>query len=230
MSSNLLDRPSSARILLVDDHPTTLGGTIVILRQHYQEIDILVATTAEEIFSSLDKSESDLVILDLSIPERAEETARTETGISALRQIMLQYPSQNIAILSTYTKSLIRVRPEIDGHQGGFTVIDKTQSTQKLLTRVDAALNGFSDTREIKGFQPGVEMKPEWLEVLKLAFQEGLQDKEIARRIGVQTATVRHYWTKLYDVLEIYPSEERQDGKNIRTRAEISARQKGLID
>ncbi len=229
MSSNLLDRPS-AKILIVDDHPTTLGGTIVILRQHYQEIEILVATTAEEIFSVLGKSASDLVILDLSIPERAEETARTETGISALKQIMTQYPSQNIAILSTNINPLIRVRPEIDSHRGGFTVIDKAQSTQSLLTRVDAALNGFSDTREIKGFQPGVEMKPEWLEVLKLAFQEGLQDKEIARQIGVQTATVRHYWTKLYDVLEIYPSDLREEGKNIRTRAEIVARQKGLID
>ncbi len=160
MSSKLLDPVPSAKILLVDDHPTTLGGTMFILQQHYQknerEIKISVATTAEEIFSSLDKSESDLVILDLSIPERAEETARTETGISALKQIMVQYPSQNISILSTYTNCLIRVRPEIDIHQGGFTVIDKTQSTRNLLTRVDAALNGFSDTREIKGFQPGV--------------------------------------------------------------------------
>ncbi|MGC1526244.1 MAG: response regulator transcription factor [Phormidesmis sp.] len=234
MSSTLLDRPACVKILLVDDHPTTLSGTVGILRQHYQEIEqeieILVATTAAEIFSTLDHAESDLVILDLSIPERAEEPARTETGISALKQIMVRYPSQNISILSTNINPLIRVRSEIDSHQGGFTVIDKTQSTQSLLTRVNAALNGFSDTREIKGFQPGVEIKPEWLDVLNLAFQEGLQDKEIARRIGVQTATVRHYWTKLYDVLEIYPNEERQDGKNIRTRAEISAREKGLID
>ena len=66
--------------------------------------------------------------------------------------------------------------------------------------------------------------------MLNLAFQEGLQDKAIAERLGVQTTTVRHYWSKLYDVLEIYSAEERQDGKNIRTRAEILAREKGLID
>lgn len=230
MSSNLSDSALPTRILLVDDHPTTLSGTVVILKQHYQNVEILVAKTAQEIFSTLAGHSVDLVILDLSIPEDDEGSARTETGIRALKRIMAQYPTQNIAILSTNIKPLIRIRPEIDSHQGGFTVIDKAQSTQSLLTRVDAALNGFSDTREIKGFQPGIEIKPEWLEVLKLAFQEGLQDKAIAQRLGVQTTTVRHYWTKLYDVLEIYSSEERQDGKNIRTRAEILARQKGLID
>ncbi|MGC1307661.1 MAG: response regulator transcription factor [Phormidesmis sp.] len=230
MSSSLSNSASPSRILLVDDHPTTLSGTIVVLRQHYQNIEILVAKTAQEIFSALIEPLIHLVILDLSIPEHNHDSARTETGISALKRIMAQYPTQNLAILSTNIKPLIRIRPEIDSHQGGFTVIDKAQSTQSLLTRVDAALNGFSDTREIKGFQPGTEVKPEWLDVLNLAFQEGLQDKAIAQRLGVQTTTVRHYWTKLYDVLEIYSDEERQDGKNIRTRAEILARQKGLID
>lgn len=229
-SNSHLHDASPFKILLVDDHPTTLEGTVLLLEKHYQAVEVLVAQTAQDIFSTLTEQSVHLVILDLSIPETVEDNARTETGISALKRIMEHYPTQNIAILSTNIKPLIRTLPEIDSHQGGFTVIDKAQSTQDLLTRVDAALKGFSDTREIKGFQPGVEIKPEWLEVLNLAFQEGLQDKAIAKRLGVQTTTVRHYWTKLYDVLEIYSDEERQDGRNIRTRAEIVAREKGLID
>lgn len=230
MNSYFPTDSSSFKILLVDDHPTTLSGTIVVLRQQYQTVEILVAQTAQEVFANLESYSLRLVILDLSIPETIGDMARGETGITALKQIMTCYPTQNIAILSTNIKPLIRIRPEIDSHQGGFTVIDKAQSTDSLLARVDAALNSFSDTREIKGFQPGIELKPEWLDVLNLAFQEGLQDKAIAQRLGVQPTTVRHYWTKLYDVLEIYSREERQDGKNVRTRAEILARQKGLID
>lgn len=230
MDSHLSTDLSTFKILLVDDHPTTLSGTIVVLRQQYQTVEILVAQTAQEIFAKLESYSLRLVILDLSIPETIGDTARSETGIAALKQIMAYYPTQNIAILSTNIKPLIRIRSEIDSHQGGFTVIDKAQSTDNLLARVDAALNSFSDTREIKGFQPGIELKPEWLDVLNLAFQEGLQDKAIAQRLSVHPTTVRHYWSKLYDVLEIYSSEERQDGKNVRTRAEILARQKGLID
>lgn len=230
MSSYLSTDLSPFKILLVDDHPTTLSGTIVILRQYYQTVEILVAKTAQEISTNLRSHSLRLVILDLSIPKTVGETARSETGIAALKHIMACYPTQNITILSTNIKPLIRIRSEIDSHQGGFTIIDKSQSTDNLLSRVDAALNSFSDTREIKGFQPGIELKPEWLDVLNLAFQEGLQDKIIAQRLGVQPTTVRHYWTKLYDVLEIYSNEERQDGKNVRTRAEILARRKGLID
>ena len=72
----------------------------------------------------------------------------------------------------------------------------------------------------------GIEVKPEWLEVLKLAFKDGLQDKAIAEQMNVSERTVRHYWTKIQDVLEVYPDE----GKNVRIQTEIYARQVGLID
>jgi DNA-binding NarL/FixJ family response regulator len=68
------------------------------------------------------------------------------------------------------------------------------------------------------------------LEVLRLAFEEGLQDKAIAQRMCVAERTVRHYWTKIQDVLGIYPEDSKQEGKNIRIETEIRARQAGLID
>jgi DNA-binding NarL/FixJ family response regulator len=53
----------------------------------------------------------------------------------------------------------------------------------------------------------GLEVKPEWLEVLNLAFRDGLQDKAIAESMHVSERTVRHYWTKVQDALEVYPEE-----------------------
>jgi DNA-binding NarL/FixJ family response regulator len=61
---------------------------------------------------------------------------------------------------------------------------------------------------------------------LRLAFKEGLQDKAIAEEINVAERTVRHYWTKVQDALEVYP----EAGKNIRIQTEIRAREEGLID
>ena len=69
-------------------------------------------------------------------------------------------------------------------------------------------------------------MKPEWLKLLNLAFEKGLQDKAIAENMCVSERMVRHYWSKLQDVLNIYPEE----GKNIRIQTEIKARLEGLID
>ena len=48
----------------------------------------------------------------------------------------------------------------------------------------------------------------------------------IAERISVAERTVRHYWSKIQDVLDVYPDE----GKNIRIQTEKRAREEGLID
>ncbi|MEO1352887.1 MAG: LuxR C-terminal-related transcriptional regulator, partial [Cyanobacteria bacterium J06635_15] len=68
--------------------------------------------------------------------------------------------------------------------------------------------------------------RPEWLEVLQLAFREGLQDKAIAEKMSISERTVRHYWTKVQDALGVYPNA----GKNIRIQTEIRSREEGLID
>jgi DNA-binding NarL/FixJ family response regulator len=62
--------------------------------------------------------------------------------------------------------------------------------------------------------------------MLKLAFGQGLQDKAIAEQMNISERTVRHYWTKIQDVLGVYPDE----GINIRVQTGIRARQEGLID
>jgi DNA-binding NarL/FixJ family response regulator len=64
------------------------------------------------------------------------------------------------------------------------------------------------------------------MEVLRLAFKEGLMDKAIADEMKVAERTVRHYWTKVQDALGVYP----EAGKNIRIQTEIRAREEGLID
>lgn len=73
---------------------------------------------------------------------------------------------------------------------------------------------------------PSGEVKPEWIEVLNLAFKEGLEDKVIAKRLGVVPRTVRYYWSKVQDVLGVYP----EDGKSLRIQTEQRAREEGFID
>lgn len=110
--------------------------------------------------------------------------------------------------------------------KGGFTVADKSLSSKEMLTRVGWAMQGLTHTKDIKSIQAGLEFKPEWLTVLSLAFQEGLQDKAIADRMNVSERMVRHYWTKVQDALNVYPEE----GKNIRIQTEMRSREEGLID
>lgn len=216
-------------ILVVDDHEVVLGGTIELLKQHYPNATILTAQTVESAVSAVQNDAPDLVVLDLSLPESAGSLAQTESGVKLLKMLMQNYPTLNLTVQSTHVRALVRIKPEIDRHKGGFTVADKSLSSQEMLTRVDWALSGVTHTKDIRRGRT-LEVKPDWLTVLKLAFHEGLQDRAIAERMNVAERTVRHYWTKIQDVLGVYPEEDKQSGKNIRIQTEIRAREEGLID
>ena len=214
------------KIIIIDDHELVLAGTLDVLRREYPEAEILTAQTVQSAQNQLQKFQPDIVVMDLSIPEKPGETAHTDTGIQLLRDVMKNYPTLNLVVQSTYVRALIRIKPNIDAHKGGFTVADKSLSSKEMLTRVNWALQGLTHTKDIKGMKTGLEFKPEWLTVLTLAFQKGLQDKAIAELMCVSERMVRHYWTKVQDALDVYPEE----GKNIRIQTEMRAREEGLID
>lgn len=224
--SQELPELTSLKILVIDDHELVLGGTLDVLRRQYPNAEILTAQNAQGAQEQVEKFQPSLVVMDLSIPEKPEVAARTDTGIQLLRSVMKNYPTLNLLVQSAHVRTLVRIRPEIDAHKGGFTVADKSLSSKEMLTRVDWALQGLTHTKDIKGMYSGLEVKPEWFTVLSLAFEEGLQDKTIAERMCVSERMVRHYWTKVQDVLGIYPEE----GKNIRIQTEMRAREEGLID
>lgn len=221
-----LPTPANLKFVVIDDHELILDGTLNLLRRQYPEAEILIAQTAQIAIEQVEKAKPNLVVMDLSIPEKFGESAKADIGIQLLKTMLKNYPTLNLIVQSTYIKALVRIRPEIDSHKGGFAVADKSLSSKEILNRVDLALRGLSHTKDIKAVQTGLEVKAEWLTVLSLAFEEGLQDKVIAERMYVSERMVRHYWTKVQDLLGVYPEQ----GKNIRIQTEMRAREEGLID
>lgn len=211
-------------IVIVDDHESVLEGTLGVLQKQYPDTKFFTAQNAQIAKEQIDSVQPDLVIMDLSIPPQAKEKAQTDVGIQLLRSLMNAYPQLNFVVQSAHVRSLVRLKPTIEIHQGGFTISDKSSPMREMLTRVDWALQGLVYTpREMR---TNLEIKPEWLEVLQLAFRDGLQDKAIASQMNISERTVRHYWTRVQDALGVYPDA----GKNIRIQTEIRARQEGLVD
>lgn len=216
--------PTRINLLVVDDHESVLGGTVSALEKAYSDADIRTATTAKAVHETLKHGLPNLLVMDLSIPAAPSEPSQIESGIDLLRTLMETHSELNIVVQSAHVRSLIRLKPAIDTHQGGFTIADKNLPLKEMLEKVDWALKGLIYTP--RDMRTGIEVKPEWLEVLQLAFGEGLQDKAIAEQMNVSERTVRHYWTKVQDALSVYP----EAGKNIRIQTEIRAREEGLID
>lgn len=220
------------KILIVDDHYLIISGTLNMLQRQYPDMEILIAKTVKDAFYEVEKvqkenSSFDLVILDLSIPEKTGMIANTDAGIQLIKDLLDKYPTLNVMVQSSYTKALVRIKYEIDEHQGGFVIADKGLSEQDMLIRINLAIQGATHTKDIKN---GLELKPEWLEVLNLAFDEGLQDKIISEKMHLHERTVRVYWTKIQDALSVYPEDCKLRGKNMRIQTEIRAREEGLID
>lgn len=213
-----------ASFLLVDDHAAVLNGTSLSLTQEFPNADITTAQTAEEARQMLKMLTPDVVIVDLSLPETAGEICRTETGISLLREFLETYTDYNFVVQSANVASLIRIKPAIDAHQGGFALVDKGEPIAEMIKRVNWAMDGLVYTPPT--MRKHLEIKPEWMQVLELAVYEGLNDKAIAKQMNVAERTVRNYWAKLQDVLSVYHEE----GKILRIQTELRAREEGLID
>lgn len=211
------------KILIVDDHRLLLSGTIGLVRDRFPDAQIYSACSAQEAVAEVTEHLPNLVIADLSIPKTSGTAAHIEQGLGLLKCLMQDYPDLNLMVQSSNVKVLIRIMPEIDDHQGGFTIADKSLPVEAFLTRLEWAMQGLTHTKDL---QSDLEVKPEWLEVLRLAFEEGLQDKAIAQAMYKSERMIRHYWSKIQDALAIYPEE----GKNIRALTQIRAREIGLID
>ncbi|MEL7334139.1 MAG: response regulator transcription factor [Cyanobacteria bacterium J06560_2] len=222
----------SHHFFLVDDHTAILNGTALSLTQEFPDAEITTAQTAEETRQKLSALTADLgpdlspdlVVVDLSLPEAKGEVSRIETGINLLRELLEAYVDYNFVVQSANVMSLVRIKPSIDAHQGGFALVDKGEPTEEMLKRVHWALDGLVYTPP--SMRKHLEIKPEWMRVLELAVNEGFNDKAIAKEMNVAERTVRNYWAKLQDVLGVYQEE----GKILRIQTELRAREEGLID
>jgi DNA-binding NarL/FixJ family response regulator len=213
-------------ILILDDHPLMLNSVKQLAEKQFSDAKITAVSTANEACQKLkDISASwQLFLADLSIPQDDDLAAKSETGVDLLREVMKLYPELNLMVYSSNIKVLVQLKHQIDNHQGGFTIADKGLATEEVQRRMKYAADGVTLTREIR---KGLELRPEWFNTLQLA-AEGLQDKGIAEKINVTERAVRHYWTKLQDVLEIYV--EGNDKVNLRVLTLKKAREEGLID
>ena len=210
--------------IVIDDHDAVLEGTCSVLKKQYPDAKILSATTGDAVEPMIADTKPDLIVMDLSIPTKSGDQPRTENGLQLMQDILESHPTLNLVIQSAHAKSLIRFKSIIDTHRAGFTIADKSLPSHEMLTKVDWALKGLLYTPP--EMRTGLEVKPEWLEMLQLAFIEGITDKAIAQKMNVSERTVRHYWTRTQDALQVYPDE----GSNIRIQTYNKAREYGLFD
>lgn len=222
MESELATAPR--RFLVVDDHEAILEGTVPALQAKYPTVEILTAKCQREAQQQVRRYHPEFVIVDLSLPEAVDAVPSTEIGIQLLEALMQSHLAPNIMVLSTNVKPLVRLKPAIHIYEGGFVALDKSLPIREMLKYVDLALRGSIYLPSEVRARP--EFDRRWLEVLTLKYQEGLSDKAIAEQIGISDRTIRNYWVRIQDALNVYDHPH----QDLRIQIQLAARKAGLIN
>ena len=124
-------RKARHRILILDDHPIMRQGLAQLLAH---EPDLQVCGEANEAREALDKIHKcmpDLLLADISLPDRS--------GLELIKDLQLQCPELKILVLSMHDESLYAERALRAGAKG---YIMKRESTKNVIDATRRILEG----------------------------------------------------------------------------------------
>jgi DNA-binding NarL/FixJ family response regulator len=194
------------RILLIDDHPIMRHGLAQLLRME-EGLEICgEAGSAREGIEAIPKVSPDLVILDLTLPDKH--------GLELLKDIQAQHPGLRCLVLSMHDESLYAERALRAGARG---YIMKEVAADHLVTAVRKILSGgifiseaisarmieqISNARS-RGGPAGIEtLTDRELEVLGM-IGAGTPTKLIAEKLGISVRTVEAHRAHIKEKLAI---------------------------
>jgi len=210
--------PQMIRILLADDHDLVRDSLVLLLQGLDDEVEVVHAATLPEALRKADPG-LDLVLLDINMPGM-----NRMAGVEAMRRALPQVP---LVVVSGQITS-DTVMDALKAGAAGF--IPKTMAGKSMLNAIRLVLSGeryipqlvlegpaASQAEGTTGEGGAQALSRREREVLGL-LASGLSNKEIARRLEVETVTVAVHLTSVY----------RKLGAANRTQAVRIAMEQGL--
>lgn len=210
-------------LLIADDHPLFRAALIQAARQAAPEHDILEAETLDQTIATLESGDVELVLLDLHMPGNH--------GLAGLAAVRAQFPEVAVAVCSGHDE--VRIVRRVLAH-GASGFIPKRSSMDDIRQAIAALLEcevwlpadlkqalarTIEDPEDSALAKRLSSLTAQQFRVLDLLAQ-GLLNKQIADRIGVQERTVKAHVTAIFEKLNV---------RN-RTQASLVLRELALAD
>jgi DNA-binding NarL/FixJ family response regulator len=119
------------RIFIADDHVLILEGLKKILREESDMIVVGEARSAVETLERIGKEECDVLLLDMSLPDRS--------GLDVLKEVKKRLPRLHVLILSMFPEELFAMRALKAGADGYLT---KDSAAQELVAALRKVAGG----------------------------------------------------------------------------------------
>ncbi len=186
-----------ASIFIVDDHYMVIEGIRSLL---YNERDIEWlghATNALSCLSFLKQQQPDIILMDVSLPDKS--------GTELCKEVKLLYPAVLVLGLSTFNQQAI-IRNMMDNGASGYVL--KNATKMELLEAINIVLKGntyFSreaihSLKESRTLQPMITRREK--EVLQL-IAEGFTNAEISEKLFISIPTVNTHRKSLLEKFEV---------------------------
>ena len=194
------------RILLIDDHPIMRHGLAQLLGTEEGLTICGEAGSARDGMTAAEKLQPDLVIIDLTLPDKH--------GLELLKDLQVQHPGLRCLVLSMHDEDLYAERALRAGARG---YIMKEAAADHLVTAVRKILSGglylsenlaskmieqLSGVRGKTGATGVENLTDRELEVLAL-IGEGVATKNIAERLSISARTVEAHRAHIKEKLNI---------------------------
>lgn len=208
------------RIVLADDHPVLREGLVAVLRTQPDFEIVAEAGSGPDAIREVRRHRPDIVLLDLEMPG--------VDGVEALTSMRDEDPDVQAIVFTAYDTDE-RILSAVQAGARGYLL--KGAPREELFEAIRVVHGGGSllqpvvaskllrQVSEGTGAQDAASLTPRELEVLELLAQ-GLQNKEIAARLGIVERTVKFHVGSILKKL---------DAGN-RTEAAANAAQRGLIE
>jgi len=199
------------RIIIVDDHRLFRLGIKTVFETQYPDIQVAgEAECGKELFTVLDSTPADLVLLDINLPDMS--------GAEIARRLRSDYPAIKILAISA-ENALETIESMLEAGIDGF--ISKQKSgAEELAAAIRTIMDGLEyfgrDISSIifsvyvakkKTTDVSAEFTEREREVI-LACREGLLCKEIANRMNVSINTINTHKKRIFMKLGINTTME----------------------
>ncbi len=201
------------KVILVDDHNIVRDGIKNLLLNDVSIEVIGEASNYNELIDLLKYSIPDVLILDISLPEKS--------GIEITREIINNYSDINIVILSMYTEEEFVLNAV---KAGAKSYLPKNTTKKELIESVKSVAEGkeyFSSTisgvlmnsylktlkKSDSNSSGNAELSKRETEVLKLC-SEGISNKEISEKLFISVRTVESHKNHIMQKLNLKSSVE----------------------
>ena len=194
--------PSQIRVAILDDHQSIIDGYCYRMSTAAHIKVVSTALFGEELEPMLETNEVDVLLLDISVPNSAENNNPFPI-LYVIPRLLQRHPNLNILVISMYTQHAL-VETLVNAGISGYIFKDDQGSIQQLAKIVEIVAAGgiyFSQGayRDLRSEQVESILTPRQLEALSLcAAQPDGDTVVLANKLGITGSTLRNLLSGAY--------------------------------